>query len=252
MADSPREESSPSPRARPQPAASSKKGSLESFGARSDTTVRSRTFSQQESSGHVAASFTSKLPSSVLHSQSTFSSKDGLLRVKALSRRSVASENEATPQQRSPELVHGGTLLGDDSASPPEGPSEEGGAAGRARSRTPSLTSPEARTAPPSRAAAVRRSVAEVFAADSERRAAALASRRSSRAISRAEGSADPRNFAQRADVAVAAAEQLRKMEASSSGQATGARNAPFVKVSPITSKALKRTPAQHRDSSTC
>ena len=66
----------------------------------------------------------------------------------------------------------------------------------------------------PARAVAVQKAVAEVFAAENERRAAALASRISSRTISRAEGSAELKRFEQRSDVAEAAAEQLRRMEA--------------------------------------
>ncbi|CDJ48934.1 hypothetical protein, conserved [Eimeria brunetti] len=71
-----------------------------------------------------------------------------------------------------------------------------------------------ARSAPPARAVAMQKAVAEVFAAANERRAAALASRISSRTISRAEGSGELNRFEQRSDVAQAAAEQLRKMEA--------------------------------------
>lgn len=71
-----------------------------------------------------------------------------------------------------------------------------------------------ARPAPPARATAMQKAVAEVFAAENERRAAALASRISSRTISRAEGPAELRGFEQRSDVALAAAEQLRRMEA--------------------------------------
>ncbi|KAL8429322.1 hypothetical protein ACSSS7_006657 [Eimeria intestinalis] len=68
------------------------------------------------------------------------------------------------------------------------------------------------RASPPSRADQVRRSFAEAFADESERRAAALASRSSSRPISRVEGQVDQRQLAQRANVAAAAAEQLRRM----------------------------------------
>ena len=76
------------------------------------------------------------------------------------------------------------------------------------------------RTARPSRASVMQKTVAGVVAAENDRRAAALASRISSRAISRAEGSADLSHLAQRADVARAAAEQLRKMGAPSQGDA--------------------------------
>lgn len=48
--------------------------------------------------------------------------------------------------------------------------------------------------------------------AQEQRRAAAIASRARSRVISRAEGTFDAARFAERADVAKAAAEQLRKM----------------------------------------
>ncbi|OEH75197.1 hypothetical protein cyc_09206 [Cyclospora cayetanensis] len=89
----------------------------------------------------------------------------------------------------------------------------------------PGETGAQSRLVPPSRAVFMQKVVADVFAAENERRAAALASRVSSRTISRAEGSVDLSRFAERANVAAAAAEQLRNMEGFSTRGAANAES---------------------------
>ncbi|CDJ66505.1 hypothetical protein, conserved, partial [Eimeria necatrix] len=70
-----------------------------------------------------------------------------------------------------------------------------------------------ARTTSPASRANMQKAMAGVFSTANERRAAALASRISSRAISRAEGSiTDPKLLEKKSDVTHAAAEQLRRM----------------------------------------
>ncbi|CDJ36834.1 uncharacterized protein EMH_0097130 [Eimeria mitis] len=138
--------------------------------------------------------------------------------------RSASHELKNSGDQRAPSLAQGDTKSSSSGFETSTAPNSEGihrrerdlTESGATDTNDVKTAGREASARPTSstRAAAVQKAVAEVFAAQNERRAAALASRISSRTISRAEGSAELKCFEQRSDVAQAAAEQLRRIEA--------------------------------------
>ncbi|KAL8443659.1 hypothetical protein Emed_006677 [Eimeria media] len=224
-AESPREAPASSAAVKPRPAAlSSMTSRQESFGRA--LPIRSRAPSQQDVAGHVPADF----EGGDLHAQT---SKGGSPRRASLTVGQKRSSLEASEQREPPvqqlrgtdshgrgSFEAGGTRRASDShrASVTHESNEEGGEGLKQQQPTQDrdMHAEEqrrgSRAGPPSRAEQVRRSFAQAFAAESERRAAALASRSSSRPISRVEGQIDQRLLAQRANVAAAAAEQLRRM----------------------------------------
>lgn len=195
--------------------------SHESFEAALSETSWWRSSSQRQSLKEIASP-TSNL--SRMHSQAAFSStqvkQTGDLPVDVVHPRlSACGQEDATGQSLLEDVREHKSVSNDACAIPVVPPrhltpakEQERTASGieaDERGRAPSKTSF------PSRASIMQKAVAEVFAAEDQRRAAALASRISSRAISRQEGSSDMTRFSQRADVTHAAAEQLRKMGAS-------------------------------------
>ncbi|KAL8431037.1 hypothetical protein Efla_007621 [Eimeria flavescens] len=236
LAESPRELPAPPSDVKARPAAlSSMAAKQPSFGLASDTPViKTRAPSRQNIAGHISAKSTSApLPPSQVTQRiivSDISSAEG-------SKPGSMEPTEKALLQRQSSGPHSRHSLEGVRAAPAAG--DEGGLAGLRTHNEPAdgtgdrakgvtAESGEAaaeavkspRISGPSRTSAVRKSFAEVFAGEEGRRAAALASRINSRAISRAEGSADLMHLAQRADVAAAAAEQLRKMAAVSMPQA--------------------------------